>query len=143
VSIQGQIVNLMKDLQRGFGLTYLFIAHDLSMVKYISDRVGVMYLGRLVEVADKGELFHNPKHPYTQALLSSIPIPDPRKERARREIPIEGEIPSPLAHIPGCSFKTRCPFAVPRCDSMEYVLQDTGNEHFVMCTRFEAVGATS
>ena len=96
VSIQGQIVNLLKDLQDRIGLTYLFIAHDLSMVKYISDRVGVMYLGRLVELAPKGELFANPLHPYTQALLSSVPIPDPREERARVELTPEGELPSPM-----------------------------------------------
>lgn len=137
VSIQGQIVNLMKDLQKQFGLTYLFIAHDLSMVKYISDRVGVMYLGRLVELARKQELFDNPQHPYTQALLSCIPIPNPRIERQRQEIPIEGEIPSPFEQIAGCSFKTRCPYAAPACDKMEYNLIDTGSEHFVMCTRFQ------
>ena len=96
VSIQGQIVNLLKDLQRRIGLTYLFIAHDLSMVKYISDRVGVMYLGRLVEVAPKKELFENPRHPYTQALLSAVPIPDPRRERARTELTPQGELPSPM-----------------------------------------------
>ena len=137
VSIQGQIVNLMKDLQKQFGLTYLFIAHDLSMVKYISDRVGVMYLGRLVELAPKKELFDNPKHPYTQALLSCIPIPHPHIERKRKEIPIKGEIPSPLEKITGCSFKTRCPHAAPACDRMEYNLIDTGNKHFVMCTKFQ------
>ena len=136
VSIQGQIVNLMKDLQQEFGLTYLFIAHDLSMVKYISDRVGVMYLGRLVEVAAKKDLFASPRHPYTQALLSSIPIPDPRIERARKEIPIEGEIPSPLQTIAGCAFKTRCRFAEAACDRMETVLKDTGGGHLVMCTRY-------
>ena len=127
----------MKDLQRKLGLTYLFIAHDLSMVKYISDRVGVMYLGRLVEVAEKNELFGNPQHPYTQALLSSIPIPDPRIERERKEMPIEGEIPSPMTRIDGCSFRTRCPFAAPRCASMEYILKDIGNQHYVMCTKFQ------
>jgi oligopeptide transport system ATP-binding protein len=135
VSIQGQIVNLMKDLQGEFGLTYLFIAHDLSMVRYISDRVGVMYLGRLVEVAPKHDLFARPLHPYTQALLSSIPIPDPRVERARKEIPIEGEIPSPLEAIAGCGFKTRCPYRQPVCDLMEPVLKDAGGGHAVMCTR--------
>ncbi len=140
VSIQGQIVNLMKDLQKQFGLTYLFIAHDLSMVKYISDRVGVMYLGRLVELARKQELFDNPKHPYTQALLSCIPIPNPRIERQRKEIPIEGEIPGPFEQIAGCSFKTRCPYAAPACDKMEYNLIDTGSEHFVMCTKFRNTG---
>ena len=136
VSIQGQIVNLLKELQDKFKLTYLFIAHDLSMAKYISDRVGVMYMGRLVEIAEKRELFENPKHPYTQALLSSIPIPNPRKERERKEIPIEGEIPSPLDRIPGCSFKTRCKYAKSICDQMEYKLTDIGHEHYVMCTKY-------
>jgi oligopeptide transport system ATP-binding protein len=136
VSIQGQIVNLMKDLQKEFGLTYLFIAHDLSMVKYISDRVGVMYLGRLVEVAAKRELFGRPLHPYTQALLSSIPIPDPHVERARTEIPIEGEIPSPLENIVGCAFKTRCRYAEAACNLMETRLKDVGGSHWVMCTRY-------
>jgi len=136
VSIQGQIVNLLKELQEKFGLTYLFIAHDLSMVRYISDRVGVMYMGRLVEIAGKKELFENPKHPYTQALLSSIPIPNPRKERERKEIPIEGEIPSPLETIPGCSFKTRCKYATAICDQMEYKLIDIADGHSVMCTKY-------
>jgi oligopeptide/dipeptide ABC transporter ATP-binding protein len=136
VSIQGQIVNLLKELQEKFGLTYLFIAHDLSMAKYISDRVGVMYMGRLVEIAGKKELFENPKHPYTQALLSSIPIPNPRKERGRKEIPIEGEIPSPLETIAGCSFKTRCQYATTICDQMEYKLIDISDGHSVMCTKY-------
>jgi len=136
VSIQGQIVNLLKELQDKFGLTYIFITHDLSMVKYISDRVGVMYLGKLVEIAGKKELFENPKHPYTRALLSSIPIPDPRKERKRKKMPIKGEIPSPLEDIEGCSFKTRCPDVTPICDRMEDKLIDVGNNHFVMCTKY-------
>ncbi len=137
VSIQGQIVNLLKELQKTYGLTYLFIAHDLSMVKYISDRVGVMYMGRLVELADKKELFANPKHPYTQALLSSIPIPKPHLERQRREIPISGEIPSPLEQIAGCSFKTRCQYRTSRCDHMEKRLVDVGRGHLVMCTLYQ------
>jgi len=136
VSIQGQIVNLLKELQKEFGLTYLFIAHDLSMVRYISDRVGVMYMGKLVEIAGKRELFENPKHPYTQALLSSIPIPNPRKERERKQIPIKGEIPSPIETIVGCSFKTRCPYATAICDQMEDKLIDIGNGHSVMCTKY-------
>jgi oligopeptide transport system ATP-binding protein len=136
VSIQGQIVNLLKDLQKKFGLTYLFIAHDLSMVKYISDRVAVMYMGKLVEIAGKKELFENPKHPYTQALLSSIPIPNPRKERERMEIPIQGEIPSPIEKIIGCSFKTRCPYATAICDQMEDKLIDIGKGHSVRCTKY-------
>ena len=136
VSIQGQIVNLLKELQNKFGLTYLFITHDLSMVRYICDRVGVMYLGRLVEIARKKDLFANPMHPYTQALLSSIPIPDPREERERKEIPIEGEIPSPLEKIAGCSFKTRCRYKKTICDQMEDKLVEIGHDHYVMCTKY-------
>lgn len=134
VSIQGQIINLLKDLQRRNGLTYLFIAHDLSMVKYISDRVGVMYLGRLVEVAPKADLFANPKHPYTQALLSSVPIPDPKRERARIELTPKGELPSPLEMIKGCAFRKRCPYATQPCASMQPVLVEAAPGHTVMCT---------
>jgi oligopeptide/dipeptide ABC transporter ATP-binding protein len=134
VSIQGQIVNLLKDLQRRLGLTYLFIAHDLSMVKYISDRVGVMYLGRLVEIAPKRELFENPRHPYTQALLSSVPIPDPRRERARAESAPRGELPSAMATIAGCAFRGRCPHAHDACATMENRLTPVGPGHTVMCT---------
>jgi oligopeptide/dipeptide ABC transporter ATP-binding protein len=134
VSIQGQIVNLLKDLQRRIGLTYLFIAHDLSMVKYISDRVGVMYLGRLVEIAPKKELFENPRHPYTQALLSSIPIPDPRRERERVVLTPRGELPSPMEKIAGCAFRTRCPYATEACASMVPELTPVAPGHGVMCT---------
>jgi len=134
VSIQGQIVNLLKSLQQRIELTYLFIAHNLSMVKYISDRVGVMYLGRLVEVAPKDELFSNPLHPYTQALLSSVPIPDPRLEAARIEKTPEGEPPSPLAAIEGCAFRSRCPVAREACRAMRPVLTEAGPGHLVMCT---------
>jgi oligopeptide/dipeptide ABC transporter ATP-binding protein len=134
VSIQGQIVNLLKDLQERIGLTYLFIAHNLSMVKYISDRVGVMYLGRLVELAPKGELFKNPLHPYTQALLSSVPIPDPREERARVELTPEGELPSPFADIEGCAFRARCPHAHEACKTMKPVMTEAAPGHLVMCT---------
>jgi oligopeptide transport system ATP-binding protein len=134
VSIQGQIVNLLKDLQRRIGLTYLFIAHDLSMVKYISDHVGVMYLGRLVEIASKEELFGNPKHPYTQALLSSVPIPDPQRERARVELTPQGELPSPMEKISGCAFRTRCPYASEPCARMAAELTPVAPGHGVMCT---------
>jgi oligopeptide transport system ATP-binding protein len=134
VSIQGQIVNLLKSLQERIELTYLFIAHNLSMVKYISDRVGVMYLGRLVEVAPKDELFSNPLHPYTQALLSSVPIPDPRLEAARIERTPEGEPPSPIDVIEGCAFFSRCPFAREGCRTMRPVLTETAPGHMVMCT---------
>ncbi len=134
VSIQGQIVNLLKSLQERIGLTYLFVAHNLSMVKYISDRVGVMYLGRLVEVAPKHELFANPLHPYTQALLSSVPIPDPRLEAARVEKTPEGELPSPIGTIEGCAFRTRCPLAHEACRTMQPVLTQAAPQHGVMCT---------
>ena len=133
VSIQGQIVNLLKDLQRRIDLTYLFIAHDLSMVKYISDRVGVMYLGRLVEVAPKKELFENPRHPYTQALLSSVPIPDPRRERARVEFTPQGELPSPMEKIVGCGFRRRCPSAHEACATLASELTPVAASHSVMC----------
>jgi oligopeptide transport system ATP-binding protein len=134
VSIQGQIVNLLKSLQERIGLTYLFVAHNLSMVKYISDRVGVMYLGRLVEIAPKEELFANPLHPYTQALLSSVPIPDPRLEAARVEKTPEGELPSPIGTIEGCAFRSRCPFAQDKCRAMRPVLMEAASQHMVMCT---------
>ncbi len=134
VSIQGQIVNLLKSMQQRMGLTYIFVAHNLSMVKYISDRVGVMYLGRLVEVAPKAELFGNPLHPYTRALLSSVPIPDPRLEAARIEQTPEGELPSPIGTITGCAFRGRCPLAHDACRTMKPVMAEPVSGHTVMCT---------
>lgn len=133
VSIQAQIVNLLMDLQREKGLTYLFIAHDLSMIKYISDRVGVMYMGNLVELTTSNELYQNPLHPYTQALLSSIPIPDPKEERKKKRIPLEGEIPSTINPPPGCRFASRCKYAKNICTEEMPKLIEVDKEHFVAC----------
>ena len=133
VSIQAQIVNMLEDLQKSLGLTYIFIAHDLSMVKHISTRVAVMYLGRIVELAPSDELYRNPKHPYTVSLLSSIPIPDPDKSDSRQHIALQGEIPSAINPPSGCTFRTRCPNAKPECAALKTILQDTGNGHFCAC----------
>ena len=135
VSIQGQIVNLLVELQKKMGLTYMFVAHDLSMVKHISDRVAVLYLGSLVELTTSEELYSNPRHPYTQALLSAIPIPDPdiEEERAKQKIHLEGEVPSPINPKPGCKFRPRCKYAKPICEEKMPEIQDVGNNHFVAC----------
>jgi len=133
VSIQAQVVNLLMELQKKKNLTYLFIAHDLSMVKYISDRVGVMYLGHIAELAESEELYRNPLHPYTKALLSSIPIPDPKEERKKKRIPIEGEIPSPINPPPGCKFESRCKVAKEICKKQMPELLEVENGHFVAC----------
>lgn len=130
VSVQAQIVNLLKSLQRQLGLTYLFIAHDLSIVKYISDRVAVMYMGSIVEMAPADELYRNPQHPYTQALLSSIPIPDPKLERERARIPLQGE---PHSASSGCPFAGRCPQAMPQCTQIKPGLKETSPSHFTSC----------
>jgi oligopeptide transport system ATP-binding protein len=136
VSIQAQIVNLLIKLQRELGLTYLFIAHDLSMVKHISDRVGVMYLGTMVELASSHDLYSKPLHPYTQALLSAIPVPDPETEKNRQRIMLEGEVPSPINPKPGCRFAARCRYAKPICSEVSPELKEVEKDHFVACHLF-------
>ncbi|GLC30814.1 ABC transporter ATP-binding protein [Clostridium omnivorum] len=133
VSIQAQVVNMLEDLQKDLGLTYLFIAHDLSMVKHISNRIGVMYLGKMVEIGESNELYDNPIHPYTKALLSAIPIPDPDMSEANERIVLEGEIPSPIDTPEGCSFRGRCKYAKEICSKVTPELKDMGGGHCVAC----------
>jgi peptide/nickel transport system ATP-binding protein len=133
VSIQGQIINLLEDLQDRLGLSFLFIAHDLAVVRHISDRVAVMYLGRVMELADRDELYAAPKHPYTRALLDAAPVPDPVVERARAPRALRGEIPSPLTPPSGCVFHTRCPIAGEECRREIPVFRPLSSGHFVAC----------
>lgn len=133
VSIQAQIVNMFERLQEEMGLTYLFIAHDLSVVKHISRRIGVMYLGKLVEIGDSYELTSHPAHPYTKSLISAIPIPDPETSRKKKRIVLEGDVPSPLNPPSGCRFRTRCPYATERCAKEEPELREIGDGHFAAC----------
>jgi oligopeptide transport system ATP-binding protein len=134
VSIQAQVVNLLEDLRERFNLTYLFIAHDLSVVRHLCQRVAVMYLGRIVEMADSDELFDNPLHPYTQALLSAVPVPDPRVEAQRQFRPAKGEVPSPINPPSGCVFHPRCPVAVEGCKKTRPTLRELRPRHWVACS---------
>ena len=133
VSIQSQIVNMLEDMQTEQGLTYLFIAHDLSVVRHISNRIGVMYLGNLVELASSYELNKHPLHPYSKTLLSAVPVPDPRVSRERKRIVLEGDVPSPINPPAGCRFHTRCPYATPRCSESTPELREVESGHFVAC----------
>ena len=138
VSIQAQVINLLIDLQRRHGLSYLFIAHDLAVVAHISHRVAVMYLGRIVEIADKDELFHNPRHPYTRALLASVPSPDPKQKRPAPLV--DGDVPSPVDPPTGCAFHTRCRFAFAQCKIERPALRDVGPKHQVACLLNDGAG---
>ena len=133
VSIQAQVVNLLRSFQEAQGLTYLFIAHDLSMVRYVSDDVGVMYLGQLVELCRADEIYAHPAHPYTRGLLSSVPIPDPVAARLKDTVGLEGDLPSPIAPPSGCRFHTRCPYAAPMCSEAVPALREAAPGHFVAC----------
>ncbi|KHD35488.1 peptide ABC transporter ATP-binding protein [Clostridium acetobutylicum] len=137
VSIQAQVVNMLEELQEELGLTYLFIAHDLSMVKHISTKIGVMYLGNLIEVGESSELYNNPLHPYTKALLSAVPVPDPDESAARQRIILEGEIPSPIDPPKGCKFRGRCKYAKPECGEATPAFKDMGNNHSVACYLYQ------
>jgi oligopeptide/dipeptide ABC transporter ATP-binding protein len=141
VSIQAQIINLLEDLQGEFGLTYLIVAHDLSVVRHVSDRIAVMYLGKLVELAPAAELYEKPVHPYTVALLSAVPIPDPRVNAAREPLVLEGDVPSAADPPPGCRFHTRCPWATEICSQVEPPLTDYGNGHIAACHHPQNVSA--
>jgi oligopeptide transport system ATP-binding protein len=141
VSIQAQIINLLEELQDELGLTVVFIAHDLSVVRHVCDRIAVMYLGKIVELADRNALYDDPLHPYTKALLSAVPIPDPVIEKRRERIILTGDVPSPINPPTGCHFHTRCPYVMDVCKKIDPVLADQGGEHFVACHLYPGSGA--
>ncbi|MGM9602037.1 MAG: ABC transporter ATP-binding protein [Faecousia sp.] len=140
VSIQAQVINMFDELQDQMGLTYLFIAHDLLVVRHISDRIAVMYLGKMVELADAKEIYDHPLHPYTKSLISSVPLPDPKKARENKRIVLSGDIPSPLNAPSGCPFRTRCPHATPACAETMPEFKEVASGHFVACHNFEHIG---
>ena len=140
VSIQAQVINMFDELQDKLGLTYLFIAHDLLVVKHISDRIAVMYLGKMVELADSDEIYHHPLHPYTKSLISAVPVPDPKIARANKRIALSGDIPSPLNAPSGCPFRTRCRYATEACAETMPEFKEVSSGHFVACHRVEEIG---
>lgn len=141
VSIQAQVINMFGELQDEMGLTYLFIAHDLLVVRHISDRIAVMYLGKMVELADANEIYDHPLHPYTKSLISAVPIPDPKIARANKRIPLQGDIPSPLNAPSGCPFRTRCPYAEAKCAESMPEFKEVSKDHFVACHRTEEINS--